>query len=204
MSRSIDPSVVSLWSYAQHYERGGKFAEKKCKHKLRKSVSIFRPSYWEGRKQHGGLNGGQVIAGGLPGLGFGPGYDWGLSLLRLNICEAMGLGACHPPIPHSQLRFLSQPCFIKGLALEVLTTFKRSEGKKSSAQWIFCVSSIGGRGWSVINFSNSSQWAFLKLKARARVLEWRMGASWRLMSIKRGRSPGPGGCAIHMWELNES
>jgi len=67
--------------------------------------------------------------------------------------------------------------------IESLAASMRSEEKEPATQRIFCASLRWRGGWSVINFWNSSQCAFLKLNARARVLEWEIGGEWESWDI---------------------
>jgi len=90
---------------------------------------------------------------------------------------------CPPSIPHSQLCFLGLPCF-RGRP-------RRPKGIKALAAFIFCDSSIGGGGCSEMYFLNSSQWAFLKLKAGFECWcgDWEQVGDWCLWRVS---DPRPG------------
>jgi len=93
------------------------------------------------------------------------GFERGDRLLQVaclvSVLAKEHLGACSPPIctaksASSDHHVLGgRPRTPKGM--EALAAFKRSDKKDRSVQWIFCASSIGGRGCSEMNFSNSSQ-----------------------------------------------
>jgi len=149
--------------------------------------------------------GGQVIAGGLLGLGRDPGDDRGRSLRRLNVCEAIGLKTMRlrvrpPSISHSKHRFLSRTTTPQKVGQDdrrKRRPWPLSRGGSRAANTPR--PSIRERRQLATNARNSFQRATLKPKAGP---ECRCGGRERVNSTRRQPEPREGGLTgSNKWHL---